>query len=210
MQALHWRATRGCWMPNLRRLGQVSRVASILCLLAAPGWAGDDRDKRLGELDDLTKRLNRYATESIQSPERRFLHDRVSDLLSQARDEIGNGYRFGRLVAAMDDLLDASDQIEDAYADEPQKSDTRERAARELEDTYFDLKRGEHFAKQSGDRYANDYVKTARKLYQQARAAYEQERFAESRDLGEAAREIVEGLESLAQAAVRIPTPPKL
>lgn len=90
------------------------------------------------------------------------------------------------------------------------RTDTQERAARELEDTYFDLNQGEYFAKQVGVRQAGRYVKTGRKLYQRARAAYEQEEFAKARDLGEAAREVVAALESLAQAAVRIPSPPKL
>jgi|GEM_PF-2265772 len=183
---------------------------AALCLLGTAVYADDDRKERIEELDDLSKRLNRYATDSFQTPERRFLHERVTALLAQTRGEIDNGYRFDRLVSAIDDLLDASDQIEDAFNDKASRSDTRERAARELEDTYFDLRRGEHFAKQSGDPYANDYLKTARKLYQQARAAYEMEQFAQSRDLAEAAREIVDGLESLAQAAVRIPAPPKL
>lgn len=170
----------------------------------------DDREKRVEELNELSERLNRYATDSIQTPERRFLHERITELLVRSRDEINSGYTFGRLTAAIDDLLDASNQIEDAFEDGPGKSDTQERAARELEDTYFDLKRAEHFAKQSGDPFANDYVKAGRELYQQARATYEQEQYAQSRDLAEAAREIVDGLESLAQAAVRVPTPPRL
>jgi hypothetical protein len=69
---------------------------------------------------------------------------------------------------------------------------------------------GEHFARQSGDPYAKKYIATGRKLYQSARVAYEQKAYAKARDLAEAAREIVAGLEGLAQATVRIPTPPKL
>ncbi len=186
----------------------------ILILLAAAALVvaddDDDRRKRVKELNELSERLNRYATDATQTPERRFLHERITGLLDRSRKEIDNGYRFGRLTSAIDDLLDASIQIENALEDGPSKTDTQERAARELEDTYFDLIRGEHFAKQSGDRSANDYVRVARKLYQHARASYEQELYARARDLGEAAREVVDGLESLAQVEVRVPTPPKL
>jgi hypothetical protein len=114
------------------------------------------------------------------------------------------------LTSAIDDFLDASEQIEDAIEDRPGRDDTQQRAARELQDTYFDLMQGEHFARQSGDPYAKKYIATGRKLYQSARVAYEQKAYAKARDLAEAAREIVAGLEGLAQATVRIPTPPKL
>ena len=182
----------------------------LVALSAGAVYAGDDRDERLETLDDLSSRLNRYSTDDLKTRERDFLHERVTDLLRSARGAIDDEYRFGRLAAAIDDFLDASEQIEDAYEEEPKRSDTRMRAARELEDTYFDLKQGEYFAAQTGERAANDYVKTGRRLYQAARAAYEEQAYARARDLGEAAREVVAGLESLAQAAVRIPTPPKL
>ena len=198
-------------LTSSQRVRQVARLClAALTMVALTVADEDDRKKRVEELNELSERLNRYSTDEVQTPERRFLSERVTELLTRCREEIGNDYRFGRLTAAADDLLDASEQIEDAFAEAPRRSDTRERAARELEDTYFDLIRGEHFAQQSGDRYAKDYVKAARRIYQQARASYEQEQYAQARDLGEAAREIVDGLESLAQAAVRVPTPPKL
>lgn len=189
------------------------RNALLLVLLltfGVPGVAGDDRDDRIRELNDLSKRLNRYATDGVNTEERTFLHERVVELLARMRTSIDQEYVFGRLAGAVDDLLDASDQIEEAVTGESRSSDTRIRAAHELEDTYFDLKQGEYFARQSGDQYASAYVKVGRRLYQKARAAYEEEQFAAARDLGEAAREVVAGLENLAQAAVRIPTPPKL
>lgn len=186
-------------------------IVLAFCCAAALGADEDDRRKRqIKKLNDLSVRLNREATDSVTTPEREFLHQRITELLARARKSTEDEYLFGRLADAIDDLLDASAEIENAYEDGPNDSDTRERAARELEDTYFDLKQGEYFAKQSGDPYAGDYVKIGRRLYQSARAAYEQEEFAKARDLAEAAREVVDGLESLAQAAVRVPTPPKL
>lgn len=188
-------------------------LALTLALCIVSTGRADDKKRRaeqLKELNQLSSRLNRNATNSIKTDEREFLHERIAELLNRARKTADDRYLFGRLLAAADDFLDASDQIQDAMEDGPARSDTRERAARELEATYFDLIQGEHFARQSGDANAKAYIRAGRRLYQSARAAYEQEEYAKARDLGEAAREVVAGLESLAQAAVRIPTPPKL
>jgi hypothetical protein len=175
--------------------------------------AGEDdaRDKRVKKLNELSGLLNRHATDPVKTPEREFLHERIAELVDRARKlSADDGYVFGRLTDAADDFLDASGEIEEAAGDESGEEDTQERAARNLEETYFDLQQGEYFAKQSGDLHADEYVRICRRLYQTARAAYEREQYARSRDLAEAAREVVGGLEGLAQAAVRIPTPPKL
>lgn len=184
----------------------------LAMLLAVPAQAQSDerRDRQIKELNEASSRLNRYATSAASTPEREFLHERITELLNRARKSVDDSYLFGRLTSAMDDFLDASEQIQDAIDDGPSRDDTQERAARELENTYFDLMQGEHFARQSGDPYAQEYVLLSRRLYQNARTAYEQEAYAKARDLAEAAREVVAGLESLAQAAVRVPTPPKL
>lgn len=189
----------------------LGRLLVPFCLLSIVVASADDRhDKHIKKLNELSARLNRYATDEESTPERDFLHARITELLVRARGSAKDNYLFGRLVAAIDDFLDASEQIEDALEDGPGDSDTQQRAARELEDTYFDLKQGEHFAKQSTVPRANEFIRTGRRLYQTARAAYELGEYAKSRDLAEAARELVAGLESLAQAAVPIPTPPKL
>jgi hypothetical protein len=187
------------------------RLLVAFCLLSVGLAEADDRrDKQVKKLDKLSARLNRYATGSVSTPEREFLHERVTELLNRTRKSTEDDYIFGRLTSAIDNLLDASDEIEEAFEDKPGDEDTQQRAARKLEDTYFDLKQGDHFADQSGDSHAAQYIRTGRRLYQAARAAYEQKQYAKSRHLAEAARELVAGLESLAQAAVRIPTPPKL
>jgi hypothetical protein len=185
-------------------------LATVVLLTSAFAAADERLDKQIRQLDDLSARLNRYATSTVSSDEREFIHEQVVELLDRARKSVDDSYLFGRLRAAIDNFLDASEQIEDAMEDGPRREDTQERAARELENTYFDLMQGEHFAHQSGDPHSKEYIRVSRQLYQGARAAYEQEQYAKARDLGEAAREIVAGLERLAQAAVRIPTPPKL
>lgn len=184
-------------------------VLGLLLGVTAQAQSEERRDRRIKDLDEASSRLNLYAAGTV-STEREFIHERVAELLNRARKSIDDNYLFGRLTAAADDFLDASEQIQDAAVDGPSREDTQERAARELENTYFDLMQGEHFARQSGDPHADEYIGISRRLYQNARAAYEQEEYAKARDFGEAAREVVAGLESLAQAAVRVPTPPRL
>jgi hypothetical protein len=173
-------------------------------------------EKKLEELDDLTRRLNRLAADAGLVDEQRFLHDRIGELLQTAREAPGDSYLFGRLDDAIDDLLDASDELRDARRprdngdDDGDEDKDRERTARELEQTYFRVTQGDYFARQSRDAHGNDFVRTAQRLYQQARAAYDAREYRRARHLADAAQEVIEGLENLAQAAVRIPEPPKL
>ena len=194
----------------MRQYLSVGVVLGLLLGAAALAQSDERRDRQIKELNEASSRLNSYATTAVSTPDREFIHERVTELLNRARKSVDDNYLFGRLIAAMDDFLDASEQIQDAVEDGPSREDTQERAARELENTYFDLMQGEHFARQSGDPHADEYVRISRRLYQNARVAYEGEEYAKARDLAEAAREVVAGLESLAQAAVRVPTPPRL
>jgi hypothetical protein len=57
---------------------------------------------------------------------------------------------------------------------------------------------------------AAGYLLTARRLYQVARAAFDTSDYRRARQFAEAARDVISGLESLAQAAVPIPVPPTL
>lgn len=209
-------AAPGSPTPNRTTLWRL--VLLLLLALVAVPLAADDKKSReerllkekLEDLNDLSARLNRYAMHEIDTPEREFVHERVGELLRRARKE-PPGYVYERLEDAIEDLLDASDDIGDAFTEKPDKDDdTRERAARDLEQTYFDLQQGRYFAKQSGDSSANDYVRVGKRLYQLARNAYEAGEYAKSRDFASAARELVETLESLAHIAVRIPEPPRL
>jgi len=194
-------------------------LAGLCGLLVSAGWAADRKkrsaeEKKLEELDELSKRLNRLASDADLADEQRFLHDRIGELMKRARETPGDSYLFGRLEEAIDDLLDGSDALRDARRaaidkDEDDEDD-RERTARELEQTYFRVQQGDYFAEQSRDPQAGDYVRTAQRLYQQARAAYDAREYRRSRHMADAAREVIGGLENLAQAAVRIPEPPKL
>ena len=209
-------------MTIIRNRFWISGVLAALCgLLIVPALGADRKkrsaeEKKLEELDDLTRRLNRQAADAGLVDEQRFLHDRIGELLQTAREAPGDSYLFGRLDDAIDDLLDASDELRDARRprdnddDDGDEDKDRERTARELEQTYFRVTQGDYFARQSRDAHGNDFVRTAQRLYQQARAAYDAREYRRARHLADAAQEVIEGLENLAQAAVRIPEPPKL
>jgi len=209
-------------MTIIRNRFWIRGVLAALCgLLILPALAADRKkrsaeEKKLEELDELTKRLTRLAADAGLAPEQLFLHDRIGELLQRARETPGDSYLFGRLDEAIDDLLDASGGLRAARRprdngdDDDDEDKARERTARELEQTYFRVTQGEYFARQSRDSHGGDYVNTAQRLYQQARAAYDAREYRRARHLADAAREIIGGLENLAQAAVRVPEPPKL
>jgi hypothetical protein len=194
-------------------------VAGLLALMVSAGEAADRKkrsaeERKIEDLNELSQRLNRLASDNELSGEQRFLHDRIGELMKRGRETPGDSYVFGRLEEAIDDLLDASDELRDARrasnSDDDNRGRTRERTARDLEQTYFRVQQGAYFARQSRDSHASDYVRTAQRVYQQARAAYDAKEYRRSRHLADAAREVIGGLENLAQAAVRIPEPPKL
>lgn len=197
-----------------------------LALLAGPALApalGADRKKRSAErekvkdLNELSQRLNRLTSRSQDLfEEQRFLHARVSELLDRAREAPAGSYLFDRLESAMDDFLDASEELREIRepgedeAKEDRQRGAQQRTARELEKAYFRVKQGDYFGRQSKDAHAKEYVRLAGRLYQQGRLAYDSGKYWRARRFAEAAREVIDGLESLAQAAVRVPEPPKL
>jgi hypothetical protein len=164
----------------------------------------------------MSDRLNTLASRPDVSEEQQFLHARVSELLDRAREAPAASYLFDRLESAMDGLLDASRQLErirrpdEDEGEEDRRSDAQRETARELEKVYFRVQQGEYFGEQSAETNAGDYVRLAQRLYQQGRSAYDGGRYWRARRYADAAREVVNGLEGLAQAAVRIPEPPRL
>ena len=198
------------------------RILVALILLAALGSGArtladegkrerSKQEKKVRELNELSRRLNKVASGPEFSPESQFLHGRIAALLNRAREAPAGSYVLGRLLAASDDLLDGSEELIKAGATRKNEGNgAQEKAARDLERSYFRIKEGEYFARQSKENDAGDYVGTSKRLYQQARAAYDANHYWRSRRLAEAAREVIDALENLAQAAVRIPEPPKL
>lgn len=183
--------------------------------LPAHGDESEEREK-VEDLNELTDRLNALASSPGVSEEQQFLHARVSELLNRAREAPAGSYLLDRLDSAIDGLLDSSRELErirrpdEDEEEEDRQSDAQRKTARELEKTYFRVQQGVYFGEQSADPRSGDYVRLAQRLYQQGRAAYDGGRYWRARRYADAAGEVVSGLACLAQAAVRIPEPPRL
>jgi hypothetical protein len=181
-----------------------------------PADEKSDEQEKVEDLNEQTDRLNRLASKPDLSEEQLFLHARVSELLDRARQAPAGSYLFDRLDSAIDDLLDSSGRLQriktpdDDVEREDRESEAQRRTARDLERTYFRVQQGEYFGEQSGDPKAGEYVRLAQRLYQQGRSAYDGGKYWRARQLADAAREVVDSLEGLAQAAVRIPELPRL
>jgi hypothetical protein len=206
------------WKPGPQRLALVLLLVAPLlapALLSADERRSHEREK-IEDLDELSGRLNALASQSGLSEEQQFLHARVSELLGRAREAPAGSYLFDRLDSAIDDLLDASRELQritrpdEDEEEEDRESDAQRETARDLEKTYFRVRQAEYFADQSAEPKAADYVRLVQRLYQQGRSAYDGGRYWRARRFADAARQVVEGLEGLAQAAVRIPEPPRL
>jgi hypothetical protein len=198
-------------------------IALLVAAVTGAGAQGRRRSQQNAEAEkteDLSKisgLLERLSLQPALTPENRFLHDSVARLLDRSRSAAAGSYLFDRLESAMDDLLEASEQILESSdaergrrEDREDASEARQRTARELERSYFRILQGDYFASQSRESNGPEYVQVSRRIYQQARAAYDAGDYRRARTLAEAARSVIEGLESLAQAAVPIPEPPTL
>ena len=189
-------------------------LALLLCLGTATADGNQSRSSRaernkIEDLDDLSRRFNRQTAFRNLSPETEFLHARATALMDRARQAEAGSYLFGRLENTIDNLLDAVEEIAESE-ETGDDDDTQERAAKDLERAYFRVRQGDYFARMSTEGDSKAYVKTAQALYQKGRGAYEMKQYRKARRLAEAARDVIDALEDLAQAAVRIPDPPQL
>lgn len=186
---------------------KIRQTIVLLCIATLPAAAQGDPVKQAAE------RLAQLTARSAGTDETVFLHEQAAYLINRWRRAPSGSFLAGRLELATRDLLDASETILAARglrtggaADE----DTRRLMARDLERTYFRLQEGAYFAGQAQEQNASQYVAVARRIYQLARAAYDDLDYDRVRLLSQAAREIVSGLERLAQAARGVPDPPRL
>jgi hypothetical protein len=72
------------------------------------------------------------------------------------------------------------------------------------------IRQADFLAPMSGENKSDQYVKTARTLYQQAGGAYGSRDYQKAMFLAQASQSIVFALESIAQAAIPIPKKPPL
>jgi len=189
-------------------------AALLLALVVAAG-ARDRRrseaEKRQEKIAELSRKLARRAAIASPSAEQKFLHARAAALLERLMTNVQDGYVFDRLSRAVDDLLEASEEIAESREPErrPRAGD-REEAARELQRHYFRVQQAKYFAGLSGESDAAVWVKHSRALYQQGRSAYDAQQYRKARKLAEAAALIVSALERLAQARASGAEPPRL
>lgn len=202
----------------MRRIAYM--LPGLVILLAGLLLAGPDEkdgkraERRLLKLEARAKKI------SITSQSSTFLQQETQRLLRRAH-ELGmersrtfsnSSYEFDRILEAVDDLLDAREDLQAATQDRPpdSKEEGRGGTAKRLERAYFRVQQGAYFAGLSGDKHASEYVPLARQFYQRARAAYDAQEYWRANKLASASSELVNVLENLAQAAVRRPEPPVL
>jgi len=197
---------------------QLSRILLLLAMVVSGTAIGEDRKrdsdaqkeerKRREAIRELSKKLSRRLAMPGPAPDSVFLNQRASVLLERTR-KTRDPYQFDRLRRATDALLEATQRIESREGEDNDEDD-RAKAARTLQRHYFRVQQAEYFAAMSGEPDAALYVPHCRSLYQQARSAYDARQFDRARRLGDAASLVVGALENLAQAAVRVPDPPRL
>ncbi len=198
-------------------------LLTIAALGTLPSLGANKESRREKEkVEKLSKyadRQRKVASDSYQTQERRFLEARAEELLHRAVLKPAGSYVLDRELDAIDSLLDACEdigEVEDALQkarstnSDDDDEERREDAARHLERVYFRVKQGDYFSRQSKERLGAQYVSTAQRLYHLARAQYDASHYRAARKLADAAHEVINALESLAQASVRIPEPPRM
>jgi hypothetical protein len=193
----------------------MSRLLTFLfALVVAASFVLAEREKSRDEKkqEEIRKASRKLASFDRNGPDESFIRDRARELLSRAEQAAAGSYLFERLIDAVDDLLDAGEELNDAArpTNESRKQPEPAETARYLERTYFRVMQADYYSRISADPRGPDYVGMARRLYQAGRREYDSRNYARARRFAGAAGEIVNTLENLAQAAVRVPEPPKL
>ena len=173
-------------------------------------WQPGDR-KWPDWLDETTKRLEKAKSISQPGPEIEFLIARAADLLERAKSSRENFFRFGRLIAAANAMLEASDRMVWLRKVEktPQEQDFWG-AGFMLPGCYFRVRQAEFFASLGGEKNVEQYVTWSKSFYQQARVAFDAHEYQRAMLLGEASSLIVFALECIAQANVQMPDAPNI
>jgi hypothetical protein len=169
------------------------------------------KQRQQEELREAKQRLDRNLRVEASDRDLEFIREQAQQILARAAAEDARSYRYGRLEEALDDLLDAGEELT-LLLREGNRKDTegQRKTALELENAYFRVTQAEYFAQLSSDEHGKDYVRLARTLYQKARREYDAKQYWRARRYGDASREIVNTLEALAQSVVRVPNPPEL
>jgi hypothetical protein len=189
----------------------------VVCLLslliaASPAVAERSKSREEKKQEELRKAARKLAVLERSDPDLIFIRDRAQELLLRSEQAAAGSYLYERLTEAFDDLLDAGEELTRAARrgnGSERQSDAAD-TARQLERTYFRVTQADYYARISADPNGSAYVRTARRLYQAARREYDAKNYNRARRFAGAAGELVNTLENLAQAVVRVPDPPKL
>jgi hypothetical protein len=195
--------------------GVIAGRVVVLGMMAASCVCADSnsekRDKKQRErIEELSAKLSRRLAMAKPSEEHAFLHQRAEALIERLKQSRRDEYVFDRVARAANSVLEASERIFESGEKVQDEDDTKEKAARNLQRYYFRLQQAEYFGNMSGDPDWKTYARDSRMLYQKARSAFDAGNYRKARKLGEASGYLVGALENLAQAAVRIPDPPRL
>jgi hypothetical protein len=188
-------------------------LALLLCFALPPPLPAADKDRSAERIENLAEKLGRRLfVYPDPTSEQLWLHETATALLERTKKAREDKWVFDRLARATDALLEASESILDARKEESHVNDEddHEEAARGLEGDYFRVQQAEYFATKSSEPNADEYLKCARVLYQQARRAFDEQKYDTAETLGDAAGDVARALEYLAQAAIRVPEPPRL
>jgi hypothetical protein len=196
----------------------ISIIVSLAAITAGLLFGDDEsKSRRRAErrLENLESRVKRIGSPNSADEPSVFLLRETDRLMAKTRSLSRSSYQFDRMLEAMDDLLDAREQLLAAAADgrhdgDSSEDDKRSDTAKRLERAYFRVQQGDYFAGLSADKHAQEYILRSRQLYQKARAAYDRREYRRANKLADAASELVNVLENLAQSAVRKPEPPVL
>ncbi|MCS7314968.1 MAG: hypothetical protein RMI94_07460 [Bryobacterales bacterium] len=196
----------------MRRLVSAALALLLAGHIAPAGQRRRSEDqKRQERIQELSRELARCLAWPSPGEEQKFLHARAAALLERLKTAAADSYVFDRLSRAAEDLLEASEEIEEGREPpRPPKEGEREETARELQRYYFRVQQAEYFAGLSGESDAAAYVRHARALYQQGRSAYDAQHYRRARKLAEAAALVVSALERLAQARISSQEPPRI
>ncbi len=208
-----YRRRRFCY-PGRGQVKLALIMVALSLLAPAAADAAGERDRRdrgqRERLADLSEKLERRLRYAEPTGEQRWMHNQAAALVERARRVPDDRYLFDRVAGAADALLKASERVFQARREDQRDKTGRGDAARALESDYFRVQQADYFAAQAKEANAAEFTMLARSLYQQARRAYDGGQYRRAKALADSAGYVVRALEALAQAAVRIPDPPRL
>src|SRR5688572_7391498 len=118
-------------------------VQALVILLPTPVHAdSDEKERSRGErrLLDLEKRAKKISAAGVSVESAGFLESETRRLIGRCRTFAPSSYEFDRMLEAVDDLLDAREDLQAAAqskAESDKENESRGATAKRLERAYF-------------------------------------------------------------------------